>query len=122
VPVGPAQSRDILRGSGWGGSSLERREPVVKASHWLRQAIELFWGHMVYDPSAMTTTQYSSNSSEAPNRYIASGVGGAILGASTFGPPGAVLGALIGVAIASSVTTQSRKREAQQDDDSPLAS
>jgi len=58
-----------------------------------------------------------SSSSEATDRYIASGVGGAIIGASTgFGPPGAIVGAIIGIALATSVNTQMRKREQQEGD------
>ncbi len=62
------------------------------------------------------TISHPSASSEATDRYIASGVGGAILGASTgFGPPGAIVGAIIGIGVALSVNTQIKKREEKQE-------
>ena len=57
-------------------------------------------------------TSSPSSSSEASDRYIASGVGGAMLGASIgFGAPGAIVGLLVGVAVALSVNTQMRRLE-----------
>jgi len=57
------------------------------------------------------SSKQGPSGSEETDRAIGAGVGGALLGGSLAGPPGAIIGGLIGLFLAATVNEDERKKK-----------
>ncbi len=59
----------------------------------------------------MVNDRRKSRETEEDDRIIGAGIGGALLGASLAGPPGAIIGGLIGLFLGDTVNKEKRQKE-----------